>query len=66
MIDGGSLDEKIIAIPFNDPTYNTCKDIKNLPKHIFAEMKTFFEVYKQLEAKQTAVEEVKDKKHAML
>ena len=26
MIDGGSLDEKIIAIPFGDPTYNNYYD----------------------------------------
>ena len=30
MIDNGRDDEKIIAIPFNDPTYNNYKDI-NIP-----------------------------------
>lgn len=65
MIDGGSLDEKIIAIPFNDPNYNTYNDIENLPKHIFDEMKHFFKVYKELEGKETAVEEVKGKKEAV-
>ena len=45
MIDGGSLDEKIIAIPFDDPTYNNYYDIQELPQHIFQEMMHFFEVY---------------------
>ena len=65
MIDNGRSDEKIIAIPFNDPTYNNYKDINQLPKHIFDEMRHFFEVYKNLEHKTTAVDEVKDKDEAI-
>lgn len=49
MDDGGKADEKIIAIPIDDPTYNTYKDISELPKHIFDEMAHFFSVYKELE-----------------
>lgn len=52
MNDGGAEDEKIIAIPFDDPTYNGYKDISELPKHIFDEMCHFFSVYKALESKQ--------------
>ncbi len=55
MKDSGADDEKIIAIPFEDPTYNTYKDISELPKHIFDEMKHFFTVYKSLEHKDTPV-----------
>lgn len=65
MIDGGRNDEKIIAIPFDDPTYNTYSDISELPEHIFEEMKHFFTVYKALEKKQTAVEEVSGKQRAV-
>lgn len=65
MIDNGRGDEKIIAIPFNDPTYNNYKDIGDLPKHIFDEMRHFFEVYKNLEHKETAVDEVKGKQEAI-
>ena len=60
MIDNGRNDEKIIAIPYNDPTYNEYKNIDQLPKHIFDEMSHFFTVYKALENKDTAVDEVKD------
>ncbi|MBE7054107.1 MAG: inorganic diphosphatase [Ruminococcaceae bacterium] len=58
MIDNGRCDEKIIAIPFGDPTYNIYTDISQLPKHIFDEMTHFFKVYKALENKETAVNEV--------
>ena len=58
MIDGGTLDEKIVAIPFGDPTYNNYYDVHELPKHVFDEMMHFFEVYKTLEHKQTTVKEI--------
>lgn len=58
MIDNGRSDEKIIAIPFNDPNYNQYRNISELPKHIFNEMSHFFSVYKALEDKETAVNEV--------
>ncbi len=59
MGDGGKRDEKIIAIPFDDPTYNSYRDIQDLPAHIFDEMQHFFSVYKQLEAgKETEISEV--------
>ena len=59
MMDGGHADDKIIAIPFGDPTYNEYKDISQLPKHIFDEMIHFFKVYKMLENKDTAIDEAK-------
>jgi len=65
MLDNGSNDEKIIAIPFNDPTYNSYKDISDLPAHIFDEMRHFFEVYKHLENKETAVNEVSGRESAI-
>ena len=58
MVDNGRNDEKIIAIPYNDPNYNNYKDISDLPMHIFEEMRHFFTVYKNLENKTTAVDEV--------
>ena len=60
MNDSGSMDEKIIAIPFTDPNYNTYKSIHDLPSHIFEEMQHFFSVYKELEGKPTSVSEVHD------
>lgn len=60
MIDGGKLDDKIIAVPFSDPTYRGIRSIDELPPHIFDEIMHFFTVYKQLENKQTAVKELFD------
>ena len=59
MEDQGKRDEKIIAIPFEDPTYNTYRSVEELPKHIFEEMRHFFQVYKSLERKDTVVDEVR-------
>ena len=57
MVDNNMRDEKIIAIPFSDPTYNRYKSIDDLPIHTFDEMRHFFSVYKELEHKETAVDE---------
>lgn len=65
MIDNGHNDEKIIAIPFTDPNYNIYTDIDQLPKHIFNEMQHFFSVYKNLENKETAVDEVAHREEAL-
>ena len=65
MIDNGQGDEKIIAVPSNDPTYNHYTDISQLPTHIFDEMSHFFTVYKNLENKQTAVNEVMGREKAI-
>ncbi len=65
MIDNGRNDEKIIAIPHGDPTYNQYIDIKELPSHVFDEMRHFFTVYKNLENKTTAVNEVSGREEAV-
>jgi inorganic pyrophosphatase len=64
MIDDGKVDEKIIAIPFNDPTYSDYHELSELPEHISREISHFFEVYKMLENKETAVNEVLGRKEA--
>ena len=65
MIDGGKMDDKIIAIPFSEPTYNHYRDISELPFHMFEEMRHFFTVYKNLEGKETAVDEVQGRDEAL-
>ena len=51
MLDNGKNDEKIIAVPFNDPNYNCYHDISELPSHVVDEMEHFFTVYKALETR---------------
>ena len=64
MMDDGRMDDKIIAIPFSDPTYNHIRSIDEMPAHIFDEIMHFFTVYKQLENKQTAVKTLFDREEA--
>ena len=65
MMDNGRKDDKIIAIPFGDPNYNLYTGIDQLPSHIFDEMSHFFTVYKNLEHKETAVDEVEGRDKAI-
>lgn len=64
MIDSEENDEKIIAVAKKDPFLNVYKDISEVPNHISSEIMHFFEVYKQLENKQTVVEKVLGRKEA--
>ena len=64
MIDSEQNDEKIIAVAKKDPFLNMYNDIADLPSHISSEIMHFFEVYKQLEEKQTVVEKVLGRKEA--
>ena len=64
MLDDGHIDDKIIAVPFTDPNYNTYHSIDELPAHIFDEIMHFFKVYKQLENKQTDIKELYNREEA--
>lgn len=57
MLDGGELDDKIIAVAENDMSVNHINDISELPAHFFKELRNFFEDYKKLENKQVEVED---------
>lgn len=58
MMDSGELDCKIIAIPFEDPSYRNISNIDQLPPHVIEEYTHFFTVYKNLEGKKTAIMKV--------
>ncbi|GEM_PF-75111 len=55
MRDERTLDEKIIAVPHTDPFYARTKDYLNLPGQQLDEIEYFFNRYKELEGKETAV-----------
>lgn len=59
MIDNEQVDEKVIAVPVGDPSWNSYKNIDELPEHILDEMRHFFGVYKQLEGKTTSIVETR-------
>jgi len=50
MIDGGEVDDKIIAVPASsvDPTYDGIKSMDDLPAIERQRLEAFFRVYKQL------------------
>jgi inorganic pyrophosphatase len=50
MIDGGDVDDKIVAVPISklDPTYDNVKTIDDLPEIERARIEQFFAVYKKL------------------
>lgn len=65
MTDSGLVDDKIIAVAVSDPFYQEYEDINDIPEHVMAEIKHFFQVYKTLEGKETAVDAVGDKQEAL-
>ena len=65
MIDVEEKDEKIIAVPINDPSMSNYTDISELPSHMFEEISHFFEVYKVLEHKHTTIKKISGKADAI-
>lgn len=64
MKDNKANDDKIIAIPFGDPNWNIYNEIGELPPHLSNEIEHFFQVYKNLEHKETSDIEVLNKEEA--
>lgn len=65
MLDGGEMDDKIIAVAENDMSVNHISCIDELPRHFFRELKNFFEDYKKLEKKTVVVEDFQNKEIAL-
>lgn len=51
MTDSGEGDDKIIAVPVDDPRWDDIKDLPDINKHNLKEFKHFFETYKSIEDK---------------
>ncbi len=58
MIDGGEVDDKIVAVPISkvDPTYDEIKTVDDLPAIERARIEQFFAVYKKLPEGRKVVE----------
>lgn len=58
MIDGGEADEKVIAVPVDDPRFEGVKDLEDINKHTLKEIQHFFATYKKLQSKEVIVGEM--------
>lgn len=57
MVDGGDRDDKIVAVPVDDPRWSDVQDLADLNKHFIKEMAHFFETYKKIQNKEVSVGE---------
>ncbi len=64
MIDGGEPDEKVIAVPADDPRFADIKDLSDINRHTLKEIVHFFKTYKQIQKKDVVVGEYKGKADA--
>lgn len=64
MTDGGDRDDKIVAVPVDDPRFSEIQDLTDLNKHFIKEMQHFFETYKKIQNKEVSVGEWKGKTSA--
>jgi inorganic pyrophosphatase len=55
LLDRGEPDDKILAVPTNDPFHGEFFDIADLPQSYLAEVEHFFHIYKDLEGKRVQV-----------
>ncbi len=60
MDDMGHIDDKIIAVPLNDPYYRDAKSIVDLPRSTMDELKHFYATYKIQEGGHTEVRKFKE------
>lgn len=60
MSDEKGRDQKVLAVPVNDPRYRDNKDLSSIAAHRLNEIEHFFEIYKELEGKTTTVEGWRD------
>jgi inorganic pyrophosphatase len=55
MIDDGDRDDKVVAVPVEDPRFDEIQDISDLYSHFKKEMAHFFETYKKVQNKEVSI-----------
>lgn len=55
MIDSGDADDKIIAVPVDDPRWGYVQDLKDLNAHTVKEIEHFYSTYKKIQNKEVQV-----------
>ena len=64
MIDSGDRDDKIIAVPVDDPRFDTVQDLSDINPHTLKEIEHFYSTYKKLQNKEVKGEGFKGKEEA--
>ncbi len=64
MIDGGEMDDKVIAVPIDDPRWDNVQDLEDINPHTIKEMEHFFSTYKKIQGKEVEVTGFKGKAEA--
>lgn len=65
MTDSGDSDDKIIAVPVEDPRWDNVKDLSDINPHSIKEFQHFFETYKSIEGKIVTIDGVEGKNKAI-
>jgi len=65
MTDSGESDDKIIAVPVEDPRWDNVKDLSDVNPHSIKEFQHFFETYKSIEDKVVTIDGVEGKEKAL-
>lgn len=55
MVDSGERDDKIIAVPKDDPRWIDTQDLGDINKHSLKEIEHFYSTYKKLQNKEVSV-----------
>ena len=64
MVDGGDPDEKIIAVPEEDPRFDNVRDLEDVNPHTLKEIEHFFVTYKKIQDKDVHVNGFKGREEA--
>lgn len=57
MTDDGERDDKVVAVPVEDPRFDDITDLAHLNRHFRKEMTHFFETYKKVQEKEVSIGE---------
>ncbi len=64
MVDAGMHDDKVIAVPVEDPRWDHVVNLDNINKHTLKEIEHFFSTYKKLQNKDVLIAGFKGRKEA--
>ncbi|MFA5942355.1 MAG: inorganic diphosphatase [Candidatus Paceibacterota bacterium] len=64
MIDSGDCDDKVIAVPCDDPRWKGVQDLKDINPHTLKEIEHFYSTYKKLQDKEVSVTGFEEKSAA--